>query len=196
MRRYIALMLAVLLGTITLASAQEDTSMEDWVQHQSAPEGVPLEVGPSHMVSDLWQPVELEKLNGPPEFRDFNALPASDLCVGSPNLDLRPADGGSTETNSFTEASTDPALACAWNKPQNFTGYRTAWYRFTPVENGWVTITTADSAYDTIIAVYVGSCLTKVQLACNDDYDGFTSKLTIPVSAGLGPSRPPNTARD
>lgn len=180
MRRYFALLLTVLLGTITLVSAQEDD------RHQlNGSDGIPLEVAPGHMISSQWQPVDLEEIDEPGFLREPDAPPAADVCVGSPNLVLLPSDGGQTITNPMTQSSDDPSLACAWNKPSDFTGYRTVWYRFTAVANGWVSIETAGSTYDTILSVYVGSCGSKVQIACNDDFVGFSSRVNFPVSTGL-----------
>jgi hypothetical protein len=179
MRRYSVLVLAILLGTITLVSAQEDE------QHPNGSSDIPLEVAPSHMISGLWQPVVLEEVAEPLFTREPDAPPASDICVGSPNLELVPSDGGQTISNHMTESSNDPALSCTWNKPADFTGYRTVWYRFTAGANGWVSIETAGSTYDTILSVYVGSCGSKVQIACNDDYNGFSSRVYFPVSTGL-----------
>jgi len=187
MRRFFALTLTVLLGAITLVSAQEnDLSTPATVSHQvDIADGLPLEAAPSHMISGIWEPVELEKIAEPPFLREPDAPPANDFCVGSPNLVLLPSDGAQTITNHMTESSDDPALSCAWNKPSNFSGYRTVWYKFTSVANGYVTIVTSGSTYDTILSVYAGSCVTKIQLACNDDYNGFSSKVNVPVSTGL-----------
>jgi hypothetical protein len=180
MRRYFVLVLAILLGTMTLVSAQEDDQRQ-----ANDSDGIPLEVAPSHMISGQLQPVELEVIDDPGLLREPDAPPAADLCVGSPNLLLFPSDGSQTITNHMTQSSNDPALACAWNKSSDFTGYRTVWYRFTAVANGWVSIETAGSTYDTILSVYVGSCGTKVQIACNDDFVGFTSRVNFPVSTGF-----------
>lgn len=180
MRRYIVLALALVLGTITLVSAQEDD------QHPvNAVDGIPLVVAPSHMISGEWQPLEIEQIDEPLSPMAPDAPPATDLCVSSPNLVLLPADGGQTITNHMTESASDPVLSCTWNKPSDFSGYRTVWYRFTATANGWVSIETPGSTYDTILSVYVGSCGTKVQITCNDDFNGFSSRAFFPVSAGL-----------
>ncbi|MFN2187904.1 MAG: Kelch repeat-containing protein, partial [Candidatus Promineifilaceae bacterium] len=187
MRRSIVLILALILGTAAITSAQENTSSAfDAEKHQTeTPDGIPVESAPGHMITGIWEPVQLEKLDQAPNIREPEDLPATDFCVGSPNLTLRPGDGGQTVTNPMTESAGDPALTCAWNKPDDFTGYRTVWYRFTAESDGYVTIVTSGSTYDTILSVYQGSCGLKIPVACNDDYNGFASQVKIPVNAGL-----------
>ncbi|MCA9956884.1 MAG: hypothetical protein KC434_19270, partial [Anaerolineales bacterium] len=81
----------------------------------------------------------------------------------------------------------DPLLTCAWGGARK--GYRTVWYQFTPSSNGRVTIDTSNNfnpdSYDTILAVYTGSCATLSMVACNDDYQGFASRVTFNVSQNV-----------
>ena len=91
----------------------------------------------------------------------------------------------------MTEGTEDPVLSCAWGSPSRPQGYRTVWYKFTPTSNGRVTIDTANNfnpnSYDTILAVYTGTCgaATLSQVACNDDYQGFASRVTFDVSKNV-----------
>ena len=118
-----------------------------------------------------------------------DGAPAADFCSAAPLLDIgAPAgDGGSTLVNGFTETGgIDPPLSCAWGTPASPTGFRTAWYRFTAPTSGVAIVETVPNAdydenYDTILAVYSGSCGSLVQLACNDDSNGFLSRLAVPV---------------
>jgi hypothetical protein len=180
MHRYFVLVLVVMLGAITLVSAQEDER-----HPANDAQDMPLVVAPSHMISGEWQPLELERIDGPPTPLAPDAPPATDQCISSPNLFLFPADGGQTPTNGMTESSSDPGLSCAWNKPSDFSGYRTVWYRFTAAVFGRVSVETTGSNYDTVLSAYVGSCGSKIQLSCNDDFNGFSSRISFPVSAGL-----------
>lgn len=59
------------------------------------------------------------------------------------------------------------------------------WYRFVPASSGTMTLTTAGSTFDTVLAVYTGSALNALTaVASNDDSGGLTSSVTFPVTAG------------
>jgi len=65
-------------------------------------------------------------------------------------------------------------------------GGATVWWRWTAPTTGAVTISTVDSNFDTMLAVYTGTSLASlVQIAADDDSGGnATSLVTILVSAG------------
>ncbi|MBL9213001.1 MAG: PQQ-binding-like beta-propeller repeat protein [Opitutaceae bacterium] len=66
-------------------------------------------------------------------------------------------------------------------------GTGTLWWTWTAPRSGSLTLTTTDSAIDTLLAVYSGNALTALtELAANDDESGSvkTSKVTLNVSAG------------
>lgn len=119
---------------------------------------------------------------------------AADSCSNATTVSLSGAGvGETTAVNAMTEADDDPSLACAWGVPSRPEGYRTVWYKFTPTSNGRVTIDTANNfnpnSYDTILAVFTGTCGENAQgdsqlnlVACNDDYQGFASRVTFNVS--------------
>lgn len=115
------------------------------------------------------------------------ATDAADSCSNATTVSLSDAGvGETTVVNSMTEGAEDPILSCAWGSPSRPQGYRTVWYRFTPTSNGRVTIDTSNNfnpnSYDTILAVYTGSCASLSMVACNDDYRGFASRVTFNVS--------------
>ncbi|MDR3456038.1 MAG: immunoglobulin domain-containing protein [Verrucomicrobiae bacterium] len=58
------------------------------------------------------------------------------------------------------------------------------WYQFTPPVSGLLLADTLGSDFDTGLAVYTGSCGSFTEVACNDDYDGVTSALSLPTTAG------------
>ncbi len=61
----------------------------------------------------------------------------------------------------------------------------TVWFRFQPDRAGYLTASTSGSDYDTVLAVYRGSSLTNlVLLACNDDWNWYTSQVSLSVDAG------------
>ncbi len=111
---------------------------------------------------------------------------ASDSCEAATLIPSLPWGDHTAFTNLLTESAADPALSCAWGTPSRPQGYRTAWYKFVAPYSAQVTIDTFYSDYDTILAVYSGSCGSEnlVQLACNDDHQGFSSKVSLPVLKG------------
>ncbi|MEZ4595139.1 MAG: hypothetical protein R3D55_28945 [Chloroflexota bacterium] len=121
--------------------------------------------------------------------RPFITNDAADSCSNATTISLTGSGvGETTVVNSMTEGAEDPILTCAWGTPSRPQGYRTVWYKFTPASNGRVTIDTANNfnpnSYDTILAVYTGSCgaATLSMVTCNDDYQGFASRVTFNVS--------------
>ena len=69
----------------------------------------------------------------------------------------------------------------------------TVWYSYTPDQDGFVTLDTFGSSYDTVLAVYDGCpvlvgglfCVQPDELACSNDYFfGTTSQLGLAVTAG------------
>lgn len=113
---------------------------------------------------------------------------AADSCDNATLVSLSGSGvGESTVVNGMTEGSEDPLLTCAWGGSRK--GYRTVWYQFTPTSNGRVTIDTSNNfnpdSYDTILAVYTGTCTSLSMVACNDDYQGFASRVTFNVSQNV-----------
>ncbi len=62
----------------------------------------------------------------------------------------------------------------------------TVWYSFAPCASGTISLNTNGSDYDTVLAVFTGTCGAGVQLACDDDSGtGSNSQLiNVPVNAG------------
>ena len=109
---------------------------------------------------------------------------AADSCEAATLIPALPWGDHTGSTNTFTESSTDPVLSCAWGTPPRPQGYRTVWYKFVAPYSAEVTIDTFYSTYDTVVAIYAGSCGSLVALSCNDDYQGFTSRTSVYVSKG------------
>jgi N-acetylneuraminic acid mutarotase len=142
---------------------------------------------PPQMIDTEWIPPALEKI----ELQPLVAMggPASDSCESATPLNFSfaaPGDGGSTIVNLFTIAPTDPRFSCIWGAPTRREGYRTAWYTFTAPDTGKVTIQTSGTNYDTVLAVFTGSCSALAELACSDDALGlgFQSRVTLNVVRG------------
>ncbi|HET9476517.1 MAG TPA: hypothetical protein VFP63_03420 [Dehalococcoidia bacterium] len=61
----------------------------------------------------------------------------------------------------------------------------TVWYSFSAAEAMTLDVDTFGSSYDTVLAAYAGDSLASLSLiACNDDYGGLQSKLSMDVSGG------------
>ncbi len=103
---------------------------------------------------------------------------ANDRCSNATIVTTNPYTNTVSTANSSTESS-DPAVTCG-----NGSKSRSIWYRYTPPENGLVTVNTSGSNYNTILSVYTGTCLSLTSLACNDDAEGSQSQLIFSVTSG------------
>jgi hypothetical protein len=74
------------------------------------------------------------------------------------------------------------------NEPYHWqtTGFESVWWRWQAPQSGTVTISTAGSSFDTILAAYTGTSLSGLSLmANNDDYNGSaTSQISFFATAG------------
>jgi hypothetical protein len=74
------------------------------------------------------------------------------------------------------------------NEPYHWqtTGTQSVWWRWQAPLSGTVTISTAGSSFDTILAAYTGTSLSGLSLmANNDDYGAnFTSQISFFATAG------------
>jgi hypothetical protein len=81
----------------------------------------------------------------------------------------------------------DPILSgttCFAGKSGDSAIFRTVWYSFTPTGDGKVTISTAKSRYDTVLAMYTGQPGALTLVGCDDDV--VDSSGTTHVQAMLG----------
>jgi len=134
-----------------------------------------------------WIGTEIKVTDLPLSPRAPTAGPAADQCAEATPLNLSFAntgDGGGTLTNLFSRDAADPALVCMFGAPTNPQGYRTAWYQLVAGATSVVTITTEGTDYDTVLAVFAGSCEALQSLSCSDDFRGFQSSVTFPVVRG------------
>lgn len=86
--------------------------------------------------------------------------PGNDTCAGA-----IPLVGGETATTNTANATStgDPVPGCQGSAGKG------VWYSYTPVSSGTVSISTCGSTYDTVLAVYSGSCGSLTPVICNDD---------------------------
>jgi hypothetical protein len=86
--------------------------------------------------------------------------PTNDICATAIGL-----SAGITYLLNTTNATSggDPTPACQGSFGKG------VWYTFTPFTSGTVTISTCSSDFDTVLAVYTGSCASLTNVACNDN---------------------------
>ena len=58
------------------------------------------------------------------------------------------------------------------------------WYQFTAPVSGLLYVDTFGSDFDTGLALFTGTCDDLTEVACNDDYNGVTSQVSLPTVAG------------
>ena len=181
MRRYPFLLLSSFLGLLLLAVvlAQEEPALSMPPAQPAEPVAPPPQLVPTEAV---WQPVEAEPVDWSQVPLAFVNVDPADQCANAPALEL--PTGVSAAVNNLTTSPADPVLGCMWGAPTSNRGYRTAWYKFDVPHNGRIVIDTFSSSYDTVLAVYSSGddCVTLTQLACNDDAQGFTSRVSFNVS--------------
>jgi hypothetical protein len=92
-----------------------------------------------------------------------------------------------TDSSSTIVATTEPGEPEPDCTPPNVPIGRTVWYSYTPLQTRLVLATTADSSFDTVLAVYTGGTLGNLsQIACDDDTDlDTTSAVQFVATAGI-----------
>jgi LasA protease len=83
----------------------------------------------------------------------------------------------SISTTAATSVS-DPSHSCGGSTANS------VWYRHNATSTRQVVVDTIGSGYDTILAVYSGSCGTLTPVTCNDDYSGTQSRVTFQSTPG------------
>ena len=112
------------------------------------------------------------------------AAPANDAFAAAQSLGNPGAASGSLGA-STAEASKEPGepVHGAPNVPSN---NASIWYRWVAPATGTLTVSTAGSGFDTVLALYTGTSLNALAaVASNDDYGGtLQSRITPTVTAG------------
>ena len=87
---------------------------------------------------------------------------------------------GSGATNLASSETGEPAHAAS-------AATRSVWFRWTATGTGPVTVSTAGSSFDTVLAAYTGSAVGTLQLVASDDDGGgsSTSLLTFSATSGV-----------
>ncbi len=129
----------------------------------------------------------------PPPNDDFaNAATVAPPLTSSPSSYSVATTAATTQPGEPTNVCVSPSgkktPAPPSSTPEPITTGRTAWYRFTPPASGELTIDTAGSSYDTLLATFTGNAvnsLTPVPGACNDDFNGtLQSRVVFTANAG------------
>jgi hypothetical protein len=99
--------------------------------------------------------------------------PGNDTCAGA-----IPLVGGETATTNTANATStgDPVPGCQGSAGKG------VWYTYTPGSSGTVWVSTCGSTYDTVLAVYAGSCGSLTPVTCNDDNGPYCAGSQASVS--------------
>jgi hypothetical protein len=111
-----------------------------------------------------------------------SSVPANDECLQATIVGPLPYTA-SQDTTYATQGEFDPALWCG--DPVYPKGGHSVWYKFTPSEAGDYKVNTANSDYDTVLAVHTGYCNAYTLVACDDDGLRPQSELTWHAAAGI-----------
>lgn len=107
--------------------------------------------------------------------------PANDLCAGATPITTFPFTA-TIETRLATTAGDDPIPSCVVTPSPK--SNKSVWFRITSPVAGTVTLSTAGSSYDTVLAAYTGRCGLLASVGCDDDGGGdLSAVLSVPVAA-------------
>ncbi len=116
----------------------------------------------------------------PPPTQPGTTASLNDRCADATVITAPPYSGTVTTTAATADLA-EPAPGCG-----NQSRQKSVWYRFTAPASGALIADTYRSSYDTILAVYTGSCgaLTRLGNICNDDAGGLQSRVAFQTTAG------------
>src|SRR6185295_4863096 len=91
--------------------------------------------------------------------------PPNDACADATTVTTFPF-ATTIDTTLATTATTDPVPSCvvSTRKPA-----KSVWFRLTSAVDGTLTIATAGSTFDTVVAAFTGTCSALAPVGCNDD---------------------------
>jgi len=123
---------------------------------------------------------EFDGFTGTVVVRQGGGTPPNDTCTSATAME--PGTVYTVNTAGATSTG-DPSASCG-------SLGKGVWYTLTPGASGMITISTCGSGFDTVLAVYTGSCgsLSPVTGACNDDNGpacgGTTASVAFSGAAG------------
>lgn len=206
MRRNLLLLAASLVGCIILLSAHNVDATpptadplhpigvayigDDGIERIPLP---PWPSGDGQTVNGLYVPLGPEALQRVPEIL---LAPADNFCPGADIIGLAIGQiaAGPTDVTNFSISDAAPNLSgCMWGPiTGSSSGYRSAWYELTAPITGMLVMQAVPNAsfsndYDTVIAAYSEGVCGNLQsnlLTCNDNYNGFLSRISLQVQEG------------
>jgi hypothetical protein len=112
----------------------------------------------------------------------YAIAPANDLITKATNITTVNYGVTLTNVDEATESVSDPILSCVGNQ-----GKDSVWFTFTPSSSGEVSISTANSGYDTVLALFSGGPggTSLTELGCNNNSGGQTSALKMLLRGGV-----------
>ncbi|MEO6027952.1 MAG: hypothetical protein ABIR79_13895 [Candidatus Binatia bacterium] len=106
--------------------------------------------------------------------------PPNDACTAAVAITSFPFTT-TLETRLATSATDDPTPSCVVTAPK---GAKSVWFRIVSPLAGTVTLSTAGSNYDTVLAAFTGVCGLLAPVGCDDDGgSGVDAALSLPVAA-------------
>lgn len=110
------------------------------------------------------------------------APPVNDACSAATAVTMSPAFSDYIANTQDATAEASPSATC--NVDPTFKNQHSVWYVWTAPNANQVEVNTYGSNYDTVVAVWSGTCGALVEVACNDDaHFSYQSKATFtPVS--------------
>jgi hypothetical protein len=122
--------------------------------------------------------------------RSLEAIFTTGTCTQPPANDTFPGasvSGGQqavTTTSATTQSGEPTGLTCVG---ASVTVGRTAWYTITPSSAAQITLSTAGSSFDTVLAVYTGSAVNALTpVTCNDDVTSGNTASQVQFTAQAG----------
>jgi hypothetical protein len=107
-----------------------------------------------------------------------SGAPANDQCSGA--LVISGENYTNTQSTLLATSTGDQRPMCAADFGN------AVWYTWTAPNDGFVTLDTIGSSFDTVLGVYSGSCDSLTRVDCDDDSGGsLTSKITYVANAGV-----------
>lgn len=131
-----------------------------------------MDWGESYIAEDMWA-VSIVHIGTP-------VVPGNDLITSPKLITDFPADF-TQDTSLATSSLDDPDLSSCGSMK----GEASVWYKYSPVSDGVLALDTFGSDYDTILGVWSGSPGSLTNVACNNDYEGTQSKVSLRVTGGV-----------
>ncbi|MBI1853249.1 MAG: PPC domain-containing protein [Planctomycetes bacterium] len=105
--------------------------------------------------------------------------PSNDNCATPTVVNIGTV---SFDVTCATAQASDPTFPCGGGGVP----FNSLWYRFIPSSSGNYQIDLCGSSYDTLLGIWTGpACGPYVNVACNDDFCGLQSLLTVTLTAGV-----------